>query len=377
MKRILCLISCMNAGGAETFLMKLYRQMDKSKYQLDFCINVKEKCFYEDEIHAMGGRIFRIPSKSEDRKEFARQLTQIIQKEGYESVLRITSNAMGFMDLKIAKKAGAKICAARSSNSSDGKGWKPWVAHRLGKLLYGRFVDVKFAPSDLAAIYTFGKKAYKKGKVTILHNAVDLDVFSYSEEGRNAIRQELGIEADTVLVGHVGRFDPQKNHGQLLEIYAQIAKQQPDSKLLLVGQGKLQDQAREKAAALGIADRVIFAGVRSDIPRVLSAMDVFVFPSLYEGMPNTVIEAQATGLPCIIADTITREADITGLVQYLSLTDSVETWAEKALTAAVAPRKDTKTDFIKNRYDIESIVQQFTALCSGIVESEKTYENIR
>ena len=287
MKRILCLISCMNAGGAETFLMKLYRQMDKSQYQLDFCINVKEKCFYEDEILSMGGRIFRIPSKSENRKEFARQLTQVIQKEGYASVLRITSNAMGFMDLKIAKKAGAKICAARSSNSSDGKGWKPWLAHRMGKLLYGKYVDVKFAPSDLAAIYTFGQKAYDQGKVTILHNAVDLDVFSYSDEGRTAIRQELGVDEATVLVGHVGRFDPQKNHGQLLDIYAEIAKKQPQSKLLLVGQGKLQDQTREKAKALGIADRVIFAGVRSDIPRVLSAMDVFVFPSLYEGMPNT------------------------------------------------------------------------------------------
>lgn len=371
MKRILCLISCMNAGGAETFLMKLYRQMDKSQYQLDFCINVKEKCFYEDEILSMGGRIFRIPSKSENRKEFARQLTELIQKEGYTSVLRITSNAMGFMDLKIAKKAGAKICAARSSNSSDGKGWKPWLAHRMGKLLYGKYVDVKFAPSDLAAIYTFGQKAYDQGKVTILHNAVDLDVFSYSDEGRTAIRQELGVDADTVLVGHVGRFDPQKNHGQLLDIYAEIAKKQPQSKLLLVGQGKLQDQTREKAKALGIADRVIFAGVRSDIPRVLSAMDVFVFPSLYEGMPNTVIEAQATGLPCIIADTITREADITGLVQYLSLETSAGQWADRALEAAKQPRRDTHGDFIRNKYDIQSIADEFVSLCFGQGEEAK------
>lgn len=369
MKRILCLISCMNAGGAETFLMKLYRQMDKSRCQLDFCINVREKCFYEDEILSMGGRIFRIPAKSENRKEFARQLAEIVRKEGYESVLRITSNAMGFMDLKIAKKAGAKICAARSSNSSDGKGWKPWIAHRLGKLLYGRYVDVKFAPSDLAAIYTFGKKAYEQKKVTILHNAVDLDIFAYTEEGRNAVRQELGIEEGTVLAGHVGRFDPQKNHGQLLDIYAELAKKEPNSKLLLVGQGKLQEQAKEKAAALGIADRVIFAGVRSDIPRVLSAMDVFVFPSLYEGMPNTVIEAQATGLPCIIADTITREADITGLVQYLPLSTPADVWADRALEAAKQPRRDTRPDFVKNRYDIGSVVQEFAALCSGNVEN--------
>jgi len=362
-KRILCLISCMNAGGAETFLMKLYRQLDKEKYQMDFCINVKEKCFYEDEILSMGGRIFRIPSKSENRKEFSRQLTRIIQEEKYSSVLRITSNAMGFMDLKIAKKAGAALCAARSSNSSDGKGWKPWLAHRLGRLLYNRYVDVKFAPSDLAAKYTFGEAAYKSGKVSILHNAVDLGIFHFDPGGRKAVREEFGISDSTVLVGHVGRFDPQKNHGQLLDIYAQIAKQQPDSRLLLVGQGKLQDQAREKAKVLAIADRVIFAGIRSDIPQVLSAMDVFVFPSLYEGMPNTVIEAQATGLPCIIADTITREADITGLVQYLPLELESAEWAQCALEAANAPRRDTHSDFIQNKYDIQSIANEFVGLC--------------
>lgn len=365
MKRILCLISCMNAGGAETFLMKLYRQIDRTQYQLDFCINVREKCFYEDEILSLGGRIFRIPSKSENRKEFTRQLTELVKKEKYESVLRITSNAMGFMDLKVAKKAGAKVCAARSSNSSDGKGWKPWLAHRLGKLLYGKYVDVKFAPSDLAAIYTFGKKAYSSGKVTILHNAVDLSVFHYDPEGRERIRQEFGMEEDGLLVGHVGRFDPQKNHTKLLEIYAALAEKRPDSKLLLVGQGKLESQLRQKAQELGITDRVIFAGVRSDIPQVLSAMDVFVFPSLYEGMPNTVIEAQSAGLPCIIADTITREADITGLVQYLSLETVAGDWAQKALTAAVTRRRDTREDFEKHHYDIRTVAQEFVALCTG------------
>ena len=365
MKRLLCLISGMNAGGAETFLMKIYRKLDRENYQMDFCINVREKCYYEDEILSMGGKIFRIPSKSESRKEFTRQLAELIRKEKYESVLRVTSNAMGFMDLKVAKKAGAKVCAARSSNSSDGNGWKTWVAHRLGKLLYTRFVDVKFAPSDLAAIYTFGKKAYDSGKVTILHNAVDLSVFHYDPEGREKIRRELGIGENTLLVGHVGRFDPQKNHGQLLDIYAAIREKQPDSRLLLVGQGKLEQQLREKAEALGISESVIFAGVRSDIPQVLSAMDVFVFPSFYEGMPNTVIEAQSAGLPCIIADTITREADITGLVQYLSLETAADEWAEKALVAAGAPRRDTREDFEKNHYDICQVAQEFVALCTG------------
>lgn len=359
----------MDAGGAETFLMKIYRQMDKTRWQMDFCINVPDKCFYEDEILAMGGRIFRIPPKSENLKEFTQQLTALIRKEKYESVLRVTSTAMGFMDLKIAKQAGATRCAARSSNSSDGAGWKPWLAHRLGRLLYNRYVDVKFAPSDLAAKYTFGKKVYERGKVTILHNAVDLSVFRYSEEDRQAVRRELGIEDGTLLVGHVGRFETQKNHTFLLDIYAAIAKKHPESKLLLLGKGTLEPQVRQKLAALGLQNRVILAGVRSDVPRVLSAMDVFVFPSLYEGMPNTVIESQATGLPCIISDAITREANITGLVQYLPLELTPEQWADAALAAVSPQRRDTHPDFIANKYDIQSITDDFVALCFGPQEN--------
>lgn len=362
MKRLLCLISNMNAGGAETFLMKLYRQLDKTKYQMDFCVNNTQTNFHEAEILAMGGRMFRIPPKSMDAKAFRQQLDRLIREEQYESVLRITSNAAGFMDLQIAKKAGAKRCIARSSNSQDVGGWKSKVIHRVGRFLYGKYVDVKLAPSDLAAIYTFGKKAYKNGKVHILHNAVDLNVFRYDAAGREEIRKEFGIEDDCLLVGHVGRFMTQKNHRYLLKVFARIQKINPKAKLLLVGNGELEEMLHQQVKQMGLEEYVIFAGVRSDVPKLLSAMDVFVFPSLYEGMPNTVIEAQATGLPCVISDTITREADVTGIVQYLSLRQSVEGWAAAACEVATAERKNTHGDFIAKRYDIETIAKDFVEL---------------
>lgn len=365
MKRLLCILSSMDSGGAETFLMKIYRQLDKSKYQMDFCINVPEKCYYEDEITDLGGRIYRIPSKSENRKEFARQLTQLVKSEQYAYILRLTCNGMGLMDVQIAKKAGATRCAVRSTNSRTDAGWKGELLHCLGKMLFGRYVDVKFAPSDLAAIYTFGKKAYDAGEATILHNAVDLGVFRYDPEGREAVRREFDIPGDALLVGHVGRLMTQKNHGYLLQIFSEIQKKRPESKLLLVGKGELEAQLRGQVEQMGLSQAVIFAGVRSDIPQMLSAMDVFVFPSLYEGMPNTVIEAQATGLPCVIADTITREADITGLVQYLPLDKTPGQWAETALAAAAQPRKNTQADFVENKYDIQSVTQQFVQLCFG------------
>ncbi|MBE5754578.1 MAG: glycosyltransferase family 1 protein [Clostridiales bacterium] len=365
MKRLLCILSGMNAGGAETFLIKVYRRLDKDKYQMDFVINSKDENFYEKEINSLGGKVYRIPSKSQSVKLFKEQLTELVKENKYEYVLRITSNAMGFMDLKIAKKAGAKICSARSSNSSDGGGIKAFIAHRLGRILYNKYVDVKFAPSDLAAEYTFGKTAIEKGKATILRNAVDLNVFHYDEVGGERVRKEFNISEDKLVIGHIGRFMTQKNHSFLLDIFNEICKEKDNAVLMLVGKGELEQQIKDKISALGLEDKVIFTGVRADIPQILSAMDVFVFPSFYEGMPNTVIEAQATGLPCVIADTITKEADITGLVNYLSLNDSAKVWAEKALSIVEKERRDTKADFIKNGYDIESVVKKFTQLVFG------------
>lgn len=361
MKRVLCILSGMNAGGAETFIMKIYRNLDRTKYQIDFCINVKEKCFYEDEIVAMGGKLYRIPSKSENLKEFRRQLATVVRSNSYHYVLRITSSALGFMDLKIAKKAGALVCCARSSNASDGGSLKSKVCHKLGTLFYGRYPDVKIAPSDLAAKYTFGKKAYESGDVKMLHNGIDMKVFHYYPEQRETIRREFDVDVNTKLIGHIGRFDEQKNHVFLLEIFQKIQTIVPDTKLLLIGKGMMEDSIRQKACELGITEKIVFAGVRSDIPYLLSAMDVFVFPSLYEGMPNTVIEAQATGLPCVIADTITREADITGLVKYLPL-DDANIWAEKVLSVMNSNRVETYSSFIEYHYDITSVTEQFIKL---------------
>ena len=365
MKRLLCVLSNVNAGGAETFLMKMFRAVDRSQYCFDFCVNLEGKNYYEDEINQLGGKVFKIPSKSEDRTQFKKQLSEIIRREGYESVLRITSNSFGFMDLMVAKKAGAKNCCVRSSNSSDGNSWKVKIAHKLGRLLYGKFIDVKIAPSELAAEYTFGKKSYRNGEVNILHNAVDLSVFKFDEEWRKQVRSEFGIKNQTLVVGHVGRFNLQKNHEFLIEVFNEINKRNPESILMLVGIGDLEGKIKEKVLSLGLQDKVVFTGLRSDVPKMLCAMDVFVFPSFYEGMPNTVIEAQATGLPCIIANTITKEANITGLVEYLSLSDSAEQWAEKTLSKSSNERKNTYDDFVENGYDIECEVKRFIGLVFG------------
>lgn len=357
--RILCIVSAMNAGGAETFLMKLYRNIDRTRYQMDFCVNVLEKGFYDDEIKELGGKIYRIPCKTENLYKFKKALSETIKKYHYKYVFRITSNAMGFLDLKIAKKAGAECCIARSSNSSDGGSIGSIISHKAGRLLYGKYVDIALAPSDLAAAYTFGKKAYKNGTVRILHNAVDLNHFHYDEPGREKIRKEFSIPSDAKVFGHIGRFASQKNHSFLAEIFRDIYARNKNAIFLLVGEGELRPEFEKKIIGAGMQDNVIFAGVRSDIPQLLSAMDVFVFPSLYEGMPNTVIEAQATGLPCVISDTITKEADITGLVHYVPLNSLPEKWADIAIKQLEISREDQTRCFRENKYDIGSTVREF------------------
>lgn len=359
MKRLLCLVSNMNAGGAETFLMKVYRNINRNMYQMDFCINVIDKCFYEDEIKKMGGKVYRIPSRTSNYKEHNKRLKSIIEENCYSYVLVVSSSSTSFLDLKVAKKAGSKVRAIRSSNSQGAKGINK-IIHSAGKLLFSKYANVMIAPSDLAAQYLFGKKAIENGQVEFLHNAVDLNYFKYDCLARARIRDKYAIGENTLLIGHVGRFYKQKNHMFLIDVFYEVQKRKPDSVLLLVGDGDLVCMIKEKVKKLNIEDKVLFLGTRSDIPDLLSAMDVFVFPSFYEGMPNTVIEAQATGLPCIISDTITKEASITDKVEFLSLSSSATYWAKKVIDCNNSQTdRNTHNAFLEQRYDIDSCAEQF------------------
>ncbi len=360
-KRILCILSSLDQGGAETFMMKLYRTFDKEKYQMDFAVNADGA--YDREVLSLGGRIHHIPLRTQHPVKSFLALRRVVKENKYTAVLKLGSKPLSVVDLLAAKLGGAKVLAMRSCNALTNLSAKQKVLDFILRPALNKTANVKLAPSDLAANYTFGPRAVARGEVAILNNALDLSVFRYDEGLRADIRKEFKL-GDSLVVGHIGRFTKQKNHKFLIEVFAQMKKSRPDAKLLLVGKGDLQDTVFAQVKAYGLAEDVIFAGTRSDIPAVLSAMDVFVFPSFHEGMPNAVIEAQATALPCVIADTITHTADITGLITYLPLGDSA-VWAEKALENISLERKDTKQNFIENQYDIEAAVTNFTKLVFG------------
>lgn len=360
-KRLLCIVSNMSTGGAETFLMKVYRTLDKSKYQMDFYCMSKEIGYYDKEISMLGGQIYRSFPKSKRPIKAFFHLCKTVRKGKYIYVMRISQHSLATLDLLAAKFGGAKVLIQRSSNADSGTRLSR-VLHNAFKWMSMTIPTIKIAPSTEAAEYTFGENCIKKGDAIIIKNAIPVEKFTFNIENREKIRNEFGIDNQFV-IGHVGRFNNQKNHSFLIDIFSEIVKEYENSVLLLVGKGELENDIKNKIKILALTDKVIFTGVRSDVPKVLMGMDVFLFPSFFEGMPNTVIEAQATGLKCIISDTITREADVTNNIKYVSLDKPAILWAMKTLEYNNKYSRDN-ADFsiVQSGYDIISTTNQFIEL---------------
>lgn len=329
MKRLLCILSSLDTGGAETFMMKIFRSLPED-YKIDFIVSAKTG-FYEKEVVELGGRIFRVPLRTKHPIKTFKAIYDVVKQNHYTHILKLCDTPIGIYDLLAAKMGGAKVLCVRSCNAGSSTSKLGAMVNDFLRAFFNYMADVKLAPSRLAAEFTFGKAEVETGKVNFIHNGVDLNVYKYDEENRRKVRSEFGITDEQLVVGHIGRFNQQKNHKFLIEVFAEVLKQKPDALLMLVGDGEKKSEIKEQIKSLGIEESVIFTGIRSDVPALLSAMDVFVFPSFYEGMPNTVIEAQATGLPCVIADTITEEVNLTSIIQRLSLLKDKTVWREKAL----------------------------------------------
>lgn len=358
LKRILCILSSLDAGGAETFIMKVYRTLPTEEFQIDFIVSEREGC-YAQEVRDRGGRIYKIPLRTKEPFQALNGIRTIVKNYGYQYVLKLGDTPIAALDLIATRLGGAKRLAMRSCNALTGVSAKKKVVNAVLRPVLNIAADVKLAPSMLAAEFTFGKRHAHKD-VHLIHNGLDLEVFRFDVNGRNRIREEFSL-GDKLVVGHIGRLHKQKNHQYLLKVFQQIRQQRTDAVLMLVGTGELEAQILKWVRELKLEGSVILTGQRFDIPQLLSAMDVFVFPSLHEGMPNTVIEAQATGLPCVIADTITPEADITGLVTYLPL-DDPDMWAQMVLSVISMERANTHDDFLAQGYDIQSVAKNFAKL---------------
>lgn len=357
--RILQIVNSLNCGGEENFVMNIYRQINKDDIQFDFLVGQRQeqKFFFEDEILKRNDKIYKIPSKSKRPIASFIYTYRIVKDNQYKVVHRHSDNSLMFVDLLAAALGGAKIRIAHSHNSNiDGK--LSIALHYFFRPILNIAATNKFACSNEAGKWLYGKR----NTYRIIKNGIDLDKFNFSPSIRKKMRRLYNIDNSLVL-GHVGRFAEVKNHKFLLQIFKKVKSIYNGScKLILVGEGKLLEEIKKNSQDAGILHDIIFAGNQSNVSAWLQMMDVFVFPSLYEGLPVSLIEAQASGLPCIISDKISRECVITKSVYLLSLEDKIDLWVDNILKVKENERKSEKELIIKSGYDIKSIVNELAKL---------------
>lgn len=325
--RILHVLGTTNLGGAESRIMDLYRHIDRSRVQFDFLVHTNEDGYFDKEIMELGGRIFRVPRFRIYNYFSYRKACRRFFKEHHEFKMvqgHITSTAAIY--LPIAKKAGVSTSIAHARSAGVDKGIKGFLTRWMRGNLSAK-TDYMFTCSELAGISVFGKKAVEEGKTIFIPNAITCAAFSYDEGKRIEMRKALGL-ADKYVIGHVGRFHYAKNHEYLIRIFAELCKKSEKYALLLLGGGSGMESIKEQAESLGISKKVHFLGNRSNISDYYQAMDYFVYPSRFEGLPGTVVEAQTCGLKCVMSDTICDEVAVTDLVHTMSIKEEPSRWAE-------------------------------------------------
>lgn len=329
--RVLHVLGKLNIGGAESRIMDLYRVMDKEKVQFDFVVHTNERCYFDEEIEKMGGHIYHVPRfRIINYFSYKRAWKELFSAHKEWNVVEGHMTSTAAIYLPIAKKAGIKTTASHARSAGTDPGIKGLLT-KIMRLGLSRKADLLLTCSEAAAKAVYGEKAVRNGKTIFLPNAIKCENFTFDTLLRDSIRKELGIE-DKLVVGHVGRFHYAKNHEFLISAFAEFAgAYKKDTVLLLLGDGALRENCEKLAESLGIKDKVIFAGNRSEIYKYYMAMDMFVYPSRYEGMPGTVVEAQTSGLRVLMSDEICDEVIATKLVDTKSISVPPSKWAEYML----------------------------------------------
>lgn len=344
--RVLHVVTYMGRGGLETMIMNYYRHIDRAKVQFDFLVHRKFEADYDKEIEALGGKIYRMDRLNPVNPEYLRELNKFFAEHQEYKIVHSHLDCMAGIPLKYAKKNGIPVRIAHSHNNSQAKD-----AKYLLKLFYKRniprYSNYRFACAEEAGKWMFGNKKFR-----LLNNAIDTKDYVFNEEIAKNVKKELGIPSDAVVIGNVGRFAPQKNHVFLIKIFSEMARKNSNVVLVLVGDGELRKDIQEQVEKLGICDKVIFTGVRKDVSRLLQVMDVFLFPSLHEGLPVSIVEAQAAGVPCIISDKVPIECKMTDLVQQISLEESIERWVDAVFKTVRIQKKDQSSEIRKANFDV-------------------------
>lgn len=351
--RVLHVFAALDSGGVANFVMNTYRRIDRNKIQYDFALTSGVKSFMDDEAASLGARMFYF----DGGKSIEENLRMILKSEGpFEAVHSHVFFYSGLV-LREAKKCGVPVRIAHAHNAHTGESSsivrKAYEATM--RCLINTNATVMLGCSEKACRYVFGNSSMSDSRTAVLPDGIDCDRFAFDEETRKKVRSEYGLE-DRFVVGHVGHLNPAKNHEKIISVFAEFAKQRADAALMLVGDGELESKVRAKVSELCLDDKVIFVGAHLDVERMYQAMDVFLFPSRYEGFGMAMIEAQASGLACVASDVVPEDTNADGRAVYLPLSAPDEAWAAALLTAP--KRSMGSVDKVRHAFGIEATVDK-------------------
>lgn len=351
MKRMIHIVGAMAPGGFENFIMNIYRKMDREQIQFDFIVHMKKDNSYDEEIESLGGRLFYVTRKSKNPVKNFFEIRKVIKKNNYQIVCRHSDSAFTVVDLLAAKLAGAKKIIMHSHSTTTGNVkihnfFRKWMA----------FVPThRFACSKAAGQWMFGDLDY-----TFVPNAIDTSKYLYQEAVREEMRREWDVEAKNVY-GHVGNFVYAKNHLFLLDVFKKITLEDENAVLFLIGDGELREDIECKIKELDLQDKVTLTGRRKDVADFLQMFDLLLFPSVYEGLPVSMVEAQCSGLSCLISASITDEIMLTDCIRQMDLKENVSEWSRVAMemlkTGKQAERYSRQEEIIKAGYGIDNLVK--------------------
>ncbi|MCR4750409.1 MAG: glycosyltransferase [Lachnospiraceae bacterium] len=338
MIRVLQVLGSTTLGGAESRVMDLYRHMDRNRIQFDFLVTKGHTGYFDEEIESLGGHVYTVmPYRIYNHFKYVSEVKKFFDEHNDYAAVHGHMTSTASIYLPIAKASGIPLTIAHARSAGVDSGIKGTLTNILRKNLSKR-CDRMFACSDLAAASVFGEESYSHNMVKIMPNAIEVSEFAVNDEQRELIRNKYNI-GDRFVIGHTGRLHEAKNHRFLINVFAAFFDVRPDSVLMIVGDGPLQqqieqqideiDSLRVKRGDPPLKDKIILTGRQSPIMPFYQAFDALVFPSLYEGMPGTVVEAQACGLKCLVSDTVTRLVKTTELVEFESLEKGEDAWAKK------------------------------------------------
>lgn len=352
MIRVLHVLSSLGGGGVESMLYNYYTHLNRDEIQFDFIVHGEKVGILEEKFLEMGSKIYHVKPKKEGLLQNLSQIKRILYSQPRYDVVHCHQNLISFVPLYFAKKAGINTRIAHSHTTFSGKGTGREFINSVFRFLLKINANQFFACGVDAAKCLFGEKKYIEDKVDIIPNAIDESLYRFNPLIRNKVRRELHIE-DKFVIGHVGRFSKEKNHKFILQVFEEIYQFNKNSVLLLIGDGELEQETKQLASSFSASKNIVFLGLRKDVNCILQAMDCFILPSLHEGLPVTLIEAQAAGLKCFASTAVPKETNVAGLVDFLELNAGSNHWAECILNYQhVYERKAQTQKFIASNYDI-------------------------